>query len=179
MWKPIKGYEGLYEVSDFGQVKSLERTASDGRHLKEKIIHGGFYPNGYRFVCLRKDDANKNFLVHRLVAESFIPNPNDFPVVNHLDGNIKNNNVNNLEWCSQGRNLEHAVEIGLIESQCKIRRKVTVKQGEHIILFDTMKDCAEFFGFKKGWLHNKIRKHGCIFNYGDYQIEVHGRGNDK
>lgn len=76
----------------------------------------------------------------------------------------------------KGYNLKHAVDIGLMESQCKIRRKVTVKRGEHIILFDTMKDCATFFGFKKGWLQNQIRKHGCIFNYKDYEIEVHERG---
>lgn len=178
-WRDVVGYERKYMVSDTGKIISCERHGTDGRLLREKEIKGGHFSNGYQFVCLRKDSKSKNLLVHRLVAEAFIPNPDDLLVVNHIDGNKRNNCVENLEWCTQGRNLEHAIEIGLIGSQCKIRRKVTVKQGEHIILFDTMKDCAEFFGFKKGWLHNKIRKHGCIFNYGDYEIEVHGRGTDK
>lgn len=179
LWKSICGYEGLYAVSDKGQVKSLSRTTTDGKHIKPKIIQGGMYPNGYRFVSLRKNGKNETKMVHRLVAEAFIPNPENLPVVNHIDGNKENNSVSNLEWCTQRDNLKHAVVMGLVESQCKIRRKVTVKQGEHIILFDTMKDCCEFFGFKKSWLHNQIRKHGCAFSYGDYLIEVHGRGIDK
>lgn len=178
-WKSIKGYEGLYEVSDTGRIKSLCRITIDGKHIKEKIINGGEYSNGYKFVCLRKNGENRNFLVHRLVAEAFIPNSVNLPVVNHIDGNIHNNCVNNLEWCTYSYNLKHAVDIGLVENQCKIRRKVTIRQGEHIILFDTMKDCAAFFGFKRGWLHNQIRKHGCIFDYRGYEIEVHGRGTDK
>ena len=113
------------------------------------------------------------------MAEAFIENPEGLPLVNHIDGNKTNNHVNNLEWVSYARNFEHAVEIGLMESQCKIRRKVTVKCDEHITTFDTMQDCAAFFGFKKSWLHNQIRKHGCTFNYHGYEIEVHGRGLDK
>ncbi len=176
MLKPIKGYEGIYEITEFGQVYSCERTGSDGRHLKKKLLKGGRFSNGYEFVCLRKEGINSNKLIHRLVAEAFIPNIEDHLVVNHLDGNIHNNTKDNLEWCSQAKNLKHAVNIGLMESQCKIRRKVTVKQDENIILFDTMKDCAISFGFEKGWLHNQIRRHGCIFNYKGYEIEVHKRG---
>ena len=177
--KPIIDYEGLYEVTSDGVVYSVDRYTVDGKHLKRKEIKGGKFSNGYEFVCLRKNGVNHNCLKHRLVAEAFIPNPNNLPCVNHIDGNKQNNSVKNLEWCTQGYNLKHAVDIGLMESQCKIRRKVTVKQGEHIILFDTMKDCAIFFGFKKGWLQGQIRKHGCKFNYKCYEIEVHGRGTDK
>ena len=74
--------------------------------------------------------------------------------------------------------LKHALDIGLMESQCKIRRKVKIRQGERIVLFDSMADCAAYFGFKKGWLQNQIRKHGCIFNYLGWEIEVYGRGID-
>lgn len=179
LFKSIVGYEGLYAVSNTGKIKSCERCYADGRHLNEKEIHGGYFSNGYQFVCLRKNGKNKNCLVHRLVAEAFIDNPNCYPVVNHIDGNKANNDVSNLEWCTQGQNLKHAVDTGLVESQCKIRRKVTVTQGEHIILFDTMEGCAAYFGFKKGWLQNRIRKHGCKFNYSDCLIEVHERGSDK
>lgn len=118
---------------------------------------------------------SKTFSRHRLVAKYFLPNPDNLPVVNHKDGNRHNNTVENLEWCTQHENLEHAVKIGLMPSQCKIRRKVTVKYGEKITIFETMSDCAEFFGFKKGWLQNRIRKHGCTFKYGEYEIKVHER----
>lgn len=178
MWKDIKNYEGIYQVDENGDVKSCERDVP-GKHIKEKIIQGGHYSNTYRFVCLRKDGKSRNLLVHRLVAQAFLPNPNNYPYINHKDGNKLNNNVNNLEWCTAQQNLHHAVENGLAPDWCRIKRKVTVKQGEYISLFETMKDCAAFFGFKKGWLHNQIRKHGCTFSYNGYEITVHERRNDK
>ena len=174
---PVKNYEGLYEVSDDGKVFSCERYTKDGKCLKRKEIKGGKFSNGYEFVCLRKDGVNHNLLKHRLVAEAFIPNVDNLPVVNHIDGDIHNNSIKNLEWCTQGYNLKHAVEIGLIESQCKIRRKVTLSfEGDKEIVFQSMKDCAEFFGFKKGWLQNKIRKYGLTFTHDKYVISVSERG---
>ena len=178
MWKDISGYEGLYQVSNFGRVKSLPRTVrtrSGTGERSERIISGGTYSNDYNFVCLRKNGFNRNHSIHRLVAEAFIPNPSNLPTVNHIDGNKQNNYVENLEWCTQGENLKHAIKIGLVESQCKIRRTVTVECGEHIVTFKTMSDCSKFFGFKRGWLNGQIRKHGCSFDYGDYHIEVHER----
>ena len=176
MWKPIKGYEGMYEVSDDGRVKRIASLASDGKKLPERILKGGNFSNEYKFVCLRKDGKNRNCLVHRLVAEAFIPNPLNLPKVNHKDGCKLNNTVDNLEWCTQAYNLRHAVEIGLVENQCKIRRKVTMTfEGNKQIVFPSMKDCAAFFGYKKGWLQNKIRKHGCTFRFKDYLIEVQER----
>ena len=174
-WKNIDRFNGLYQISTNGKVRKCYST----KNIKNKtvILKGGKFPNGYLFVSLTVSKGKyKNFLVHRLVAEAFIPNPDNKSDVNHIDGNKSNNNVENLEWCTRSENLAHALKIGLIDNQCKIRRKVTVKQGEHIILFNTMKDCAAFFGFKKGWLQNQIRKHGCTFNYKSYEIEVHERG---
>ena len=178
IWKDVLGYEGLYQISNFGRVKSLPRTVRK-RHgtgvRKEKILQGGIYPNGYKFVCLCESGEKKMKMIHRLVAEAFISNPLNFPTVNHIDGNKLNNHVENLEWCTQGENLKHAIEIGLVESQCKIRRNVTVECGEHIVTFKTMSDCSKFFGFGRGWLNGQIRKHGCSFDYGDCHIEVHER----
>ena len=172
---PIKGYEGLYEVSSDGSVFSVDRYTKDGKHLKRKELKGGKFSNGYEFVCLRKNSVNHNCLKHRLVAEAFIPNHNNLPEVNHIDGNKRNNCVENLEWCTRSENLKHAVKMGLVENQCKICRKVIVKHDEKIVVFETMKDCAKFFGFKKGWMQNRIRKHGLTFSYNGYEIEVSER----
>ena len=106
IWRDVAGYEGFYRVSNFGRVKSFARGS-------EKILRQGLYGGEYFTVSLNKNKNRRNFSVHRLVAEAFIPNPNYFPVVNHKDGNKKNNFVENLEWVTQGENLLHASRIGL------------------------------------------------------------------
>lgn len=175
-WKDIKNYPG-YQVSNLGRVKRISSKGLDGRLLKEKILKGGHFSNTYKFVHLARDGKCKSEMIHRLVAEAFIPNPEKLPVVNHKDGNKLNNSSNNLEWCTQADNLKHAIDIGLVKSQCKIRRAVIVTDSDnHKIKFDSMKDCALFFGFKRGWVHNKIRKLGTVFYYQSYLIEVQGRG---
>lgn len=112
IWKPIKGYEGLYEVSDTGLVKSCERVVHDSYHKTNKL-YGGKLLNptltekGYLQVTLN-NKTQKTYGIHRLVAEAFISNPNNYQVVNHIDENKQNNNVENLEWCTQKQNLEYA-----------------------------------------------------------------------
>ena len=102
-WKAVKGYEGLYEVSTFGRVKSLERTQRLTKHTKliieEHILSFGTAGQGYLRVALCKDGKAHYKVIHRLVAETFIPNPDGLPCVNHKDENKKNNKVTNLEWC--------------------------------------------------------------------------------
>lgn len=104
-WKDIKGYEGLYQISSEGRIKSLERTWTSGRnnnitrHHIEMIIKCGNV-KGYYQVALTKNGKTSQKKVHRLVAEAFIPNPDNLPIVNHKDENPSNNNVENLEWCT-------------------------------------------------------------------------------
>ena len=180
IWKDIEGFENLYQVSNLGRVKSLSHIVekSDGsiQTYKEKVLHLGSMTSGYNFAGLTKNKICKNYSVHRLVAKTFIPNPNNYKDVNHKDGNKKNNRIDNLEWCSRSYNLKHALDIGLVKNQCKICRRVIVKHDEKIVTFETMKDCAAYFGFKKGWLNNRIRNHGLIFEYKGYIIEVSERG---
>ena len=105
-WKPVDGYEGIYEVSDQGRIRNSKR---DGRIMTQsKVTHG------YRAVHLSKDGKTRSILVHRLVAKAFIPNPSDKAQVNHKYGIKSNNRVLNLEWSTPRENLEHARNTGLI-----------------------------------------------------------------
>ena len=160
MWVSISE---KYEASIDGHIRNKKTK----KVLKEFVGKDGY---------VRTQFDGKTRLVHRVIAFAFVASDVNKPFVNHKDGNIHNNNVYNLEWCTQGYNLKHAILIGLVENQCKICRKVIVKRDEKIITFDTMKDCAEFFGFKKGWLQNYVRKYGLNFSYKGYEIKINERG---
>jgi len=100
IWKPVVGYEGLYEVSNKGNVRSIPHKGKNNR------IYGGVQRKqgtniwGYKHVVLNKDNTEKTKTVHRMVAEAFIPNPGNLPCVNHKDEDKTNNTIENLEWCS-------------------------------------------------------------------------------
>ena len=100
IWCPIKGYEGLYGVSDQGRVRSL-------KFGKERILKQGRNNSGYLQVCLCKNGEMKNYRIHRIVAQTFIPNPDNLPEVNHIDENKENNSVQNLEWCDRKYNINY------------------------------------------------------------------------
>lgn len=108
-WKDIIGYEGMYQVSNLGNIKSLDRLAWNGHAmhiLKGKLMKSKNYR--YQEILLCKDGKIKKHYIHRLVAAAFIVNENNKPEVNHLDGNKHNNSVNNLEWCTSEENKKHA-----------------------------------------------------------------------
>lgn len=106
IWKDIEGYEGLYQISSLGQVKSLKDKYGNSR---EKILKQD--KNVYLQITLYKNGKKKTFLVHRLVAITFIDNPNNLPMVNHKDENKENNCVDNLEWCNARYNLTYGTAI--------------------------------------------------------------------
>lgn len=111
-WKNIKGYEGLYQISDCGRIKSLARDVycQDGtimRHMEEKILVPVLDRGGYQYVSLSKNGRVKKKSVHRLVAMAFIPNPENKPMVNHIDEVKTNNAVSNLEWCDAQYNINY------------------------------------------------------------------------
>lgn len=120
IWKDIAGYEGLYQVSNFGRVRSLKRVFIDTigrtRHFNEIILNPKL-KNGsnYLIVSLYKHidhkHISKDYHIHRLVAKAFIPNPDNLPQINHKDENKLNNRIDNLEWCTQEYNLNYGTRL--------------------------------------------------------------------
>lgn len=118
IWKDIKGYEGYYQISNFGRVKSVERTIiyigrnqtsaefKMGKYCNERILKTASN-RGYEIVTLGRNSRRATYQVHRLVAEHFIPNPNEYPTINHKDENKRNNRVDNLEWCTNEYNSNY------------------------------------------------------------------------
>ena len=148
-WREIKGFEGYYEVSDAGMVRSVDRIVYDknfqkrrlkGRTMKlceSKSTHRN--GDGYYVVNLRKDGLANVYPVHRLVAEAFIPNINNYPTVNHKNGDKHNNNVYNLEWASYAENNIHALRLELRKPRGGYIVQTSIN-GETINVFESV--CA-------------------------------------
>ena len=141
IWKDVFGYEGFYQISSLGNVKSLDRIVKNKaskRRGEYFVPIKGKYPKqhknvkGYLTVGLCKDKKHKSVLVHRLVALHFIPNPGMLDQVNHIDGDKTNDCVENLEWCTQVENAMHAVRTGLLKPHNEHRVVGTDSNGNKV-----------------------------------------------
>ena len=171
IWKDVKGYEGLYQVSDLGRVNSLDHYAQRGRGLglyKSKIIKPTKSIRNYLRVRLSKNGEVKNSSIHRLVAEAFIPNPNKYHCINHKNFNTHDNNVNNLEWCTQSENCNH----NIINFKGSKQHKTVIVMNGEIKTFPSMSKASEFLGFKRGWIATNFKRKGNPFKYKNILIEV-------
>ena len=146
-WKDIKGYEGIYQISNKGRVKTLGNN-----RRKEKIREGIEDNRGYKRISLCKNGKEKKYSIHRLVAQAFLPNPDNLPVVNHKDENKLNNNVENLEWCTQEYNVNYSSSNG------RPGKKVICVETQQI--FDSSEDVIRRMFNGKGY-SSKIRDHLC------------------
>ena len=150
-------YSELYQVSNFGRVRSLDRVDSRGHKLKGKIIRCKPRENGYVYVGLHKNGEKQQlFTMHRLVATMFIPNPENLPIVNHKDEDKYNNNVDNLEWCTQEYNNTYGtcrkragekISEKMKGDKNPMSRKVICLETKQV--FNTVKDAEDWLG-KKG-----------------------------
>lgn len=129
IFKPIIGYEGLYEVSNLGRIKSLPKlhnTGSGGYIEKEKILKNRKDSYGYEMVVLCKNKEQRNYLVHRLVASAFLENPHNYDSINHKDENKLNNCVDNLEFCDRNYNNNYGTRNERISNTIKNKEKLRV-----------------------------------------------------
>lgn len=116
IWKDIQGYEGRYKISNLGRIKSLSKMNRKGNEFCSPVRS----KQGYRRVVLFKDKKTKTYMVHRLVAQTFLSNPKNKPYINHKNGLKEDNVAENLEWVTSSENIEHAFKNKL----CKSRKKV-------------------------------------------------------
>ena len=121
-WRPVVGYEGLYEVSNTGRVRSLDRYDNRNCFRKSKVLSPVKDKYGYLLVNLYCNGKQHQMKIHRLVAEAFIPNQDDLPQVNHKDEDKTNNNVTNLEWCDATYNNNYG-------SRLERSRETAIKNG--------------------------------------------------
>ena len=129
LWLPISGYEGYYEVSSLGRIKSLERKVYNPHgngNVVEKILRQHIDNHGYKKVGLNKNGVNKLYNVHRLVAIAFLPNPNNYPCINHKNEDRCDNRIDNLEWCTYVYNNNYGDRL----------KKVSMSAGRGVIQFD-------------------------------------------
>ena len=169
IWKPIPDYEGLYEASSQGRIRTAEgKTTSSARFNRrvwqQRIMKQKWRkrPNGKHEdarVCLWKDGKEKTFLVSRLVAMSFIPAPYDKLTVNHIDGNPSNNRVDNLEWCTRKENIQHAFETGLQKNSQK--PVVLTSTDGHELRFASMSEASRYLERNTGYV-------SCAISRGNY-----------
>ena len=151
IFKDVKGYEGYYEVSNLGRVRSTSYKGT--RILKPSL------KSRYKIVVLCINQIKVHKLVHRLVAEAFIPNPNNYSIVNHIDGNRKNNKVSNLEWCTPLYNIQHAKSHNLLNRYedrpaAKLTKEKVLLIPELINLGATTDDLKNLFNVSRRCIDN-------------------------
>lgn len=163
-WFPVIGYEGRLEITRCGKVRSVERMVrsryNSQRRMPTRELSPFVLNSGYPAIQVRFDGKRKNVLLHRMLAEAFIPNPMGKPCINHIDGNKANFNLSNLEWVTHSENIRHALSAGLMNAPSSgpgdksPAAKLTWEQVDHIRalinLGATQASVARRFGISKG-----------------------------
>lgn len=155
IWKPIPNYEGLYEISNFGKVKSF---------YSKRILKPVVESTVYNQVTLVKDNKKK-YYVHRLVANSFIYKPDNYNEVNHKDGNKSNNTVTNLEWCNRKYNIEHSIKVLGNHLGRKSKMVQCIETGK---IFNSVKEASLYFNRHPSNLYNILNGNPSSITYAKY-----------
>ena len=182
-WKDISGFEGIYQVSDKGRVRSLDRKDNIGNTHKGKILVSQKRPNGYLCVHLSKNGKSKWFSVHRLVAEAFIEKTDDaHTIVNHIDNDPSNNNASNLEWTTYKGNMQWASVQGRMKGdQAKINQRISAEKRRTPVIatdeegnqvwFPSQTEAGRFLGVQRRHIAAACRKEYGYKKVGGYSWE--------
>ena len=193
IWKPIEGYNGLYQVSNMGRVKSLERNVVKGKgglyKIEEKILKSIKKRDGYFQINLSKDGKQKTHLVHRLVAQAFLPNPNNLVEINHINEDKTNNRTDNLEWCSREYNCNYGTRNERIrkpvlqfsktdefikkwDSAREVERELNIAHNQITACCKKRKDYKTAGGYKWGYADDYERIPFKVFDLEIYRKKV-------
>jgi hypothetical protein len=169
-WKPIKGYELHYEVSDLGRVRSISRFVpfmNSSKFCPGKIKKSTrHHKNKYHSVILKVEQEEKRVSLSRLVAEHFIPNPYNKPEVNHILGDKDDNRAIMLEWSTPVENAQHAIKIGLTRN----RIPVILIKDTAIIEFESIKKASKYIGIDNQWLGKSIKNNFEVRGFKGYYL---------
>ena len=151
-WKDVKGYEGLYQVSNTGRIKALKKIDQRGRVRKERLMKPVINSCGRPVVHVCKNGNRKTFFVHRLIAEAFIPNPEGKSEVNHINGIKDDNRVENLEWVTRSENMLHAERMGLhsMKPSIEAHKKKVCQIADRVVIriYDSVADASKATGIE-------------------------------
>ena len=170
-WRDVEGYENIYEVSNFGNVRTCEGKITNSklhgiRHWKQRVLKQKTDKKGYKRVSLWIDKKDTTMLVHRIVAMAFIPKIEGKNCINHIDGNPSNNCLENLEWCDHKDNLLHAFNMRLNQSPDPVI--LLNKKNNETRVFVSKVQASEFLGKDKGYV-SRILKKG-ITSIGNFEV---------
>lgn len=175
VWKPVKGYEGSYEVSSLGRVRSIARMIrrNGGEYMTRERVMYSPLKNGYPSVTFTNGRKTRHEYVHRLVAEAFVPNPRNLPCVNHKDERRTNNSSDNLEWCTREYNLKYGTARKRQSEtlRSKSRSIAARDRGGHLIgTFRSTTDASESTGIDRSSIDKALHGHrpsagGFIWSY--------------
>lgn len=159
MWKDIEGYENVYQISNKGNIRSVDRTLSNGRHIKGVLLKPKYDKDGYLNIGLSKNGTKKCFRVHKLVGMSFINNPKGYTMINHKDGIRDNNNADNLEWCDNSYNQWHRCHINNNppNNDYKKKKVKAILPNNTEYIFDSVTECGEYFGVSRTAIERKLK----------------------
>jgi hypothetical protein len=170
IWKDIEGYEGLYQVSNMGNVKVLPRfyeNVGNGYMRKPKLLKPQQQLNGYLQICLHINKQTKHCLIHRLVAQAFLPNPNNLPQVNHKNEDKSDNRVENLEWCDGKYNVNYGTCIQRMKEKFNIPIIQFSKDDDFIQLWESTTAASKTLNISKGNINNCLKgRYGYKTAYG-------------
>ena len=171
-WRDIQGYDGFYQVSNCGRVRSMYFHNNHATIKRVKVLKTVTNKSNRVYVSLHNDGKRKNCTVHRLVACAFLPNPDQLPEVNHIDGNPSNNNVENLEWCTKKYNAQHAYDNDLNHFKSyneSIKKKVIRDDG---VVYPSIRECARANGVTQMTLKGAIfhRKNQRFANGHEFRL---------
>lgn len=178
IWKDIDGFNNIYQISNYGRVRSLDRILRNGNKIKGKILKVAYDKDGYEKLCLKHNEQRYYARVHRLVAIAFIENKDNYELINHKDGNRSNNHVDNLHWCDASYNQWHRCHVNNNKPDNTYKKLpiCAIMPDKTILSFNSITECAEYFNVSRVCISRKLngKSNNPSFNTHKKEKQLYG-----